>query len=74
MNYSGINTSAVASAASSTQQSPINLKPSLPVPPVPAPGKTSSTDPFLKDFSLVAEAAKRAQVAVMIRDFESCGL
>lgn len=33
-----------------------------------------STDAFLKDFTLVAEAAKRAQVAVMVRDFESIGL
>lgn len=34
----------------------------------------SSTDPFLRDFTLVAEAAKRAQMAVMIRDLESIGL
>jgi hypothetical protein len=34
----------------------------------------SSTEALLKDFTLVAEAAKRAQVAVMVRDFESCGL
>ncbi|PHH66959.1 hypothetical protein CDD81_5311 [Ophiocordyceps australis] len=34
----------------------------------------SSTDPFLKDFTLVAEAAKRAQVAVLVRDLEGCGL
>lgn len=33
-----------------------------------------STDAFLKDFTLVAEAAKRAQVAVMVRDFENIGL
>ena len=33
-----------------------------------------SADPFLRDFSLVAEAAKRAQVAVLVRDFEGCGL
>ena len=33
-----------------------------------------SADAFLRDFTLVAEAAKRAQVAVMVRDFESCGL
>jgi hypothetical protein len=42
--------------------------------PGPAPGRTSSADPFLKDFTLVAEAAKRAQMAVMVRDFENCGL
>lgn len=33
-----------------------------------------SADAFLRDFTLVAEAAKRAQVAVMVRDFENCGL
>lgn len=34
----------------------------------------SSTESLLKEFSLVAEAAKRAQVAVMVRDLENCGL
>jgi hypothetical protein len=59
-----------SSLASSTQQSPSNKI----VPPPPAEYKTASTDVFLKDFTLVAEAAKRAQMAVMMRDFESCGL
>ncbi|PSR87306.1 hypothetical protein BD289DRAFT_236362 [Coniella lustricola] len=36
--------------------------------------KVPSTDAFLKDFTLVAEAAKRAQMAVMIRDLENIGL
>jgi hypothetical protein len=56
-----------SAASSSFQQSPTasNL-------PVPAP--TPSTDALLKDFTLVAEAAKRAQVAVMVRDFESVAL
>ncbi|KAK0666278.1 hypothetical protein QBC41DRAFT_305369 [Cercophora samala] len=44
------------------------------VPPPRQAPKTSSTDPFLKDFTLVAEAAKRAQMAVLMRDFESVGL
>lgn len=44
------------------------------VPPKPPHVKTPSTDPFLKDFTLVAEAAKRAQMAVMIRDLENVGL
>lgn len=43
-------------------------------PPKPPHVKTPSTDPFLKDFTLVAEAAKRAQMAVMIRDLENVGL
>lgn len=32
-----------------------------------------SASPFLRDFSLVAEAAKRAQMAVLMRDLEACG-
>ncbi|KIH88543.1 hypothetical protein SPBR_08041 [Sporothrix brasiliensis 5110] len=44
------------------------------VPPSPITVKASTTESFLKDFTLVAEAAKRAQVAVMMRDFENVGL
>lgn len=40
----------------------------------PAGQDQASVDPFLRDFTLVAEAAKRAQVAVMVREFENCGL
>lgn len=39
-----------------------------------APLGASATMPFLRDFNLVAEAAKRAQMAVMMRDFEAVGL
>lgn len=31
-------------------------------------GGTPETAPFLKDFNLVAEAAKRAQMACLMRD------
>ncbi|VUC37360.1 unnamed protein product [Clonostachys rosea] len=61
--------SAPTASSSYSQQSPSS---SMPV-PAPAQAKSPSTDPFLKDFTLVAEAAKRAQVAVMVRDFEECG-
>ncbi|KAL2758714.1 hypothetical protein ACRALDRAFT_2067221, partial [Sodiomyces alcalophilus JCM 7366] len=44
------------------------------VQPAPVDVKAPSTDAFLRDFSLVAEAAKRAQMAVMVRDFEGIGL
>ncbi|XWW96286.1 hypothetical protein V2A60_004259 [Cordyceps javanica] len=64
--------SAAASASSSLQTSP-NQMASVPAPP-PPDMKKPSTDAFLKDFTLVAEAAKRAQVAVMVREFENCGL
>ncbi|KAK4144242.1 uncharacterized protein C8A04DRAFT_28145 [Dichotomopilus funicola] len=64
-------TSTSTSTMSSTQQSPISS--SKIVPPAPKPAKVSTTDPFLKDFTLVAEAAKRAQMAVLMRDFEGIG-
>ncbi|KAG5970122.1 hypothetical protein E4U55_001825 [Claviceps digitariae] len=67
--------SASSSALSSTRQSPDVSQAAKPCPtPLPLQAKSSSTDNFLKDANLVAEAAKRAQVAVMVRDFESCGL
>ncbi|KAK4444837.1 hypothetical protein QBC34DRAFT_308051 [Podospora aff. communis PSN243] len=55
------------SMLSSTHQSPsTNI-----VPPRPVQVKSTSTDSFLKDFTLVAEAAKRAQMAVLMRDMEN---
>ncbi|CAM1500744.1 Fc.00g099060.m01.CDS01 [Cosmosporella sp. VM-42] len=61
-----------SSGAPSSQQSPAHNQPFNP--PAPAQVKAPSTAPFLKDFNLVAEAAKRAQVAVMVRDFADCGI
>lgn len=37
-------------------------------------GGPTATAPFLQDFNLVAEAAKRAQMAVVMRDLESVTL
>ncbi|RAK72813.1 uncharacterized protein BO72DRAFT_388609 [Aspergillus fijiensis CBS 313.89] len=37
-------------------------------------GGPTATAPFLRDFSLVAEAAKRAQMSVMVRDLEGVTL
>ncbi|KAI9880516.1 MAG: hypothetical protein M1830_002556 [Pleopsidium flavum] len=34
----------------------------------------SAASPFLRDFNLVAEAAKRAQMAVLMRDMEGVAL
>jgi hypothetical protein len=36
-------------------------------------GGAPETAPFLKDFNLVAEAAKRAQMACLTRDFGDIG-
>ncbi|KAF4440074.1 thiol methyltransferase [Fusarium albosuccineum] len=64
-------TSSNSSSASSAQQSPaVQMLPQ----PAPTQAKSPSTDAFLKDFNLVAEAAKRAQMAIMVRDFEECGI
>lgn len=49
-------------------------KPFSTMPPAPRDVKAPSTDALLKDFSLVAEAAKRAQVAIMVRDFSDVTL
>ncbi|KAK4131116.1 hypothetical protein BT67DRAFT_389066 [Trichocladium antarcticum] len=61
---------------STQQQSPVGSGriAAPPRPPPPPPRRSASTDVFLKDFTLVAEAAKRAQMAVLMRDFESVGL
>ncbi|KAL3466252.1 hypothetical protein BJX64DRAFT_24994 [Aspergillus heterothallicus] len=37
-------------------------------------GGPSATAPFIRDFSLVAEAAKRAQMAIVTRDLEGISL
>ncbi|KAL5364980.1 hypothetical protein BJX96DRAFT_158310 [Aspergillus floccosus] len=37
-------------------------------------GGPTATAPFLRDFSLVAEAAKRAQMSIVMRDLESVTL
>ena len=37
-------------------------------------GGPTATAPFLRDFSLVAEAARRAQVSVVTRDLEGISL
>ncbi|PGH23083.1 hypothetical protein AJ80_02857 [Polytolypa hystricis UAMH7299] len=38
------------------------------------PGGPTATAPFLQNFCLVAEAAKRAQMAVVVRDLEGVSL
>ncbi|OLN85942.1 hypothetical protein CCHL11_05453 [Colletotrichum chlorophyti] len=61
-------TSSVSSASSEVLHLNQMAPPSQPTAQAP------STEAFLRDFTLVAEAAKRAQMAVMMRDFEACGL
>lgn len=71
-----MNAPAYSNASSTTTSSSAQQSPTVQMVPQPAPAqpKTPSTDVFLKEFNLVAEAAKRAQMAVMVRDFEECGL
>ncbi|KAI6089909.1 hypothetical protein F4821DRAFT_256477 [Hypoxylon rubiginosum] len=56
-----------SSTASSTSQSSY-------APPAPAAQKAPSTDAFIRDLNLVAEAAKRAQMAVLMRDLDNIAL
>jgi hypothetical protein len=42
--------------------------------PINGVGGPTATTPFLQDFSLVAEAAKRAQMSIVMRDLESVTL
>ncbi|KAL2157353.1 hypothetical protein VTH06DRAFT_6171 [Thermothelomyces fergusii] len=67
---SAMSSAAIAAMAATTQPSPASNI----APPTPRPIKTPSTEAFLKDFTLVAEAAKRAQMAVLMRDLESVSL
>lgn len=62
--------SSTAATSSQRQQSPANNV----VPAPPQGGQIPSTEPYLQNFTLIAEAAKKAQVAVMVRDFEDCSL
>ncbi|KAL2175766.1 uncharacterized protein P884DRAFT_261668, partial [Thermothelomyces heterothallicus CBS 202.75] len=67
---SAMSSSSTTTTMTTTQPSPTgNI-----VPPAPRPSKAPSTEAFLKEFTLVAEAAKRAQMAVLMRDFGSVGL
>ncbi|KAK8014732.1 hypothetical protein PG990_008028 [Apiospora arundinis] len=43
-------------------------------PPPTREVKQASTDVFIRDLNLVAEAAKRAQMACLMRDMESIGI
>ncbi|KAG9232299.1 hypothetical protein BJ875DRAFT_486227 [Amylocarpus encephaloides] len=80
--------SASSSAASSTQASSSNGAAQTQSqqnqqyqPPQPARQSQQAqmqtadgTSPFLRDFNLVAEAAKRAQIACLMRDMEAVGI
>ena len=65
---SSAQSSGPTSAPQSTQQQP----PLQPPPQRQLP--TDSASPFLRDFNLVAEAAKRAQMACLMRDLEAVGI
>jgi hypothetical protein len=79
-NTSNPNTLPIAPAANTHAVLPMNAA------PAPAPksdayphqinglGGPTATAPFLQDFNLVAEAAKRAQMGIVMRDLESVTL
>ncbi|KAI1270902.1 hypothetical protein F5Y07DRAFT_404981 [Xylaria sp. FL0933] len=66
-------TSSMSSApiSDSTTRRPSNV---IMHPPKPKKKKTHSTDPYLRDFTLVAEAARRAQMSLMMRDMENISI
>ncbi|RYC59925.1 hypothetical protein CHU98_g6299 [Xylaria longipes] len=66
-------TSTMSSApiSDSTTRRPSNV---IMHPPKPKKKKGHSTDPYLRDFTLVAEAARRAQMSILIRDMENVGI
>jgi hypothetical protein len=68
-------TTATASSGSGYAANTFSQAVATPVRPAPSPlQKTNSADPFLEQAILLAEAAKRAQLAVMMRDFDDCSL
>ncbi|KGO73723.1 hypothetical protein PITC_039340 [Penicillium italicum] len=79
-NTSNPNTIPIAPAANTQALLPMNAAPA-PAPmsdahphPINGLGGPTATAPFLQDFSLVAEAAKRAQIGIVMRDLESVTL
>lgn len=73
----------LSKAISQHQSVPAANTHTLPLNPAPAQTNTypqielggpTATAPFLQDFNLVAEAAKRAQMGIVMRDLESVTL
>jgi len=60
-----------SSASSGPTSVPQQKQPAAQAPPSQ---QRTDTSPFLRDFNLVAEAAKRAQMAVLMRDMEGVAI
>jgi len=63
-----------STSAQSSAPTSVPTQQQQPQPPQPQQDTTDATSPFLRDFNLVAEAAKRAQMAVLMRDLEAVGI
>jgi hypothetical protein len=63
-----------SSSSTSSSSGPTSAPQQQPAAQVPPPQQRTDTSPFLRDFNLVAEAAKRAQMAVLMRDMEGVAL
>ncbi|KAG4411541.1 hypothetical protein IFR04_015319 [Cadophora malorum] len=73
--FSSANSSAQSSGPTSAPQSQTQQhQEQLPQPPPVQPRTNDATSPFLRDFNLVAEAAKRAQMACLMRDLEGVAI
>lgn len=63
-----------SSSTSSASSGPTSAPQQKPVAQPPPQQQRQDTSPFLRDFNLVAEAAKRAQMAVLMRDMEGVAI
>lgn len=63
-----------SSSTSSSSSGPTSAPQQQPTAQVPQTQQRTDTSPFLRDFNLVAEAAKRAQMAVLMRDMEGVAI
>ncbi|CAI7625318.1 unnamed protein product [Penicillium glandicola] len=78
-NTSNPNTLPIAPTANTHALLPMNAAPPAPTSDayphqINGLGGPTATAPFLQDFNLVAEAAKRAQMGIVMRDLESVTL
>ncbi|OBT80662.1 hypothetical protein VF21_00300 [Pseudogymnoascus sp. 05NY08] len=64
------NTRSTAHSSTTSPTSSPNSSPASFVPPTPPPSRTNNALPLLSSATLLAEAAKRAQMACLLRDME----
>jgi hypothetical protein len=68
------NTRSTTHSSTTSPTSSPNSSPASFLPPTPPPSRTNDALPLLSSATLLAEAAKRAQMACLLRDMEGCGI